>query len=185
MSYTVVGGGSHICISVDRAGTYCMDTVTHAWSKVGDWELPFLGKVEYIPELKLWFGFSASDKDQRLVAADLSCMDSGPELVGTWKELDDTPWQWRQERDSQLVYLGSGRFCIVKFLQETNATMPGFASRETFEQFAVLTCVEVQRVHHGGCRGSSGRDGSGKVELRVIKRQSRRTPNGIYIENAF
>ncbi|CAL5084070.1 unnamed protein product [Urochloa decumbens] len=195
MSYAIVGGGgSHICISVDRAGTYCMDTVTNAWSKVGDWTLPFLGKVEYVPELKLWFGFSDyyNGKDQRLVAADLSCLDSGPELVGTWnweEELDDTPTGWRQQRESQLVYLGSGKFCIVKFLLDRNTTTwPWFDSREIVldHSFSVLTGLEVQRVTDGGgCSGSGGRHGGGKVELRLIKRQSRRTPNGIYIENAF
>lgn len=79
MSYGVVGGGSHICISVSGVGTYCMDTVSHTWAKVGEWMLPFRGKFEYVPELKLWFGLSDSDRDQRLVAADLSDMDSGPD----------------------------------------------------------------------------------------------------------
>ncbi|RLN11496.1 hypothetical protein C2845_PM09G09330 [Panicum miliaceum] len=44
-SYAVVGGGSQVCISVDDAGTYCLDTVTHTWTRVGDWTLPFVGKV--------------------------------------------------------------------------------------------------------------------------------------------
>uniref|UniRef100_A0A0D3GUA6 Uncharacterized protein n=1 Tax=Oryza barthii TaxID=65489 RepID=A0A0D3GUA6_9ORYZ len=54
-------GRSHICISVDHIGTYCLDTVKHTWIRVGDWTLPFTGKVEYVPELKLWFGICTSD----------------------------------------------------------------------------------------------------------------------------
>uniref|UniRef100_A0A0A8YMD6 DUF1618 domain-containing protein n=1 Tax=Arundo donax TaxID=35708 RepID=A0A0A8YMD6_ARUDO len=76
-SYAVVkgvNGVSHVCISTDGAGTYCLDTMTHTWTQVGEWTLPFQGKVEYVPELKLLFGISA--KDQHLAAADLSTMDS-------------------------------------------------------------------------------------------------------------
>ncbi|EEC72084.1 hypothetical protein OsI_05028 [Oryza sativa Indica Group] len=87
-SYAVVSGGSEICISVEGAGTYCMDTVKHTWRHVGQWTLPFYGKVEYVPELKLWFGLS--DKTNHLAAADLSAMDDcfqRPELVRAWMEL--------------------------------------------------------------------------------------------------
>uniref|UniRef100_I1NUU2 Uncharacterized protein n=1 Tax=Oryza glaberrima TaxID=4538 RepID=I1NUU2_ORYGL len=86
--YVVVSGGSEICISVEGAGTYCMDTVKHTWRHVGQWTLPFYGNVEYVPELKLWFGLS--DKTNHLAAADLSAMDDcfqRPELVRAWMEL--------------------------------------------------------------------------------------------------
>jgi hypothetical protein len=53
------------------------------WTHVGEWALPFHGKVEYVPELKLWFGMSA--KDGQLAVADLSTIlsttDSQPQLV--------------------------------------------------------------------------------------------------------
>jgi hypothetical protein len=65
------------------AGTYCLDTASHTWSKVGDWTLPFVGKVEYVPELKLWFGISTSESGNgQLAAADLSAMDSEPQRLG-------------------------------------------------------------------------------------------------------
>jgi hypothetical protein len=81
----LTAGGSHIiCISTKGAGTNCFDTVRHMWTHVGEWALPFHGKVEYVPELKLWFGMSA--KDGQLAAADLSTIlsttDSQPQLVG-------------------------------------------------------------------------------------------------------
>jgi hypothetical protein len=51
-AYAVVGGGSHICVSVEgaAAGTYWMDTASYEWTKIGEWTLPFYGKVEYVPE---------------------------------------------------------------------------------------------------------------------------------------
>ncbi|OEL38818.1 hypothetical protein BAE44_0000156, partial [Dichanthelium oligosanthes] len=79
-AYGVVGGGSHVCISVEGVGTYFLDTASHAWSEVGKWTLPFHGKVKYVPELKLWFGLST--EGQHLAAADLSDMDSQPQLEG-------------------------------------------------------------------------------------------------------
>ncbi|RLN16211.1 hypothetical protein C2845_PM02G36890 [Panicum miliaceum] len=45
-SYAVINGGSEICISVEGAGTYCFDTVKHTWRHVGEWTLPFHGKVD-------------------------------------------------------------------------------------------------------------------------------------------
>uniref|UniRef100_A0A0D9VA14 F-box associated domain-containing protein n=1 Tax=Leersia perrieri TaxID=77586 RepID=A0A0D9VA14_9ORYZ len=80
ISYAVVSGGSEICISVNKAGTYCFHTVNHTWRHVGDWALPFHGKVEYVPELKLWFGLS--DKTNHLAAADLSIMEDGDDGGG-------------------------------------------------------------------------------------------------------
>jgi hypothetical protein len=95
-SYGVLGGGSHIFISAEglkahepkrpfcdsvAAVTYCLDTVKHTWSKVGEWELPFQGNVEYVPELKLWFGIP----DEYAVRI---AMDSKP--VHSWNpELDN------------------------------------------------------------------------------------------------
>ncbi|TVU37919.1 hypothetical protein EJB05_11263, partial [Eragrostis curvula] len=136
-SYAVVSGGSHVCISTEEAGTYCLDTASHTWSKVGEWKLPFYGKVEYVPELKLWFGLSAESK--RLAAADLSTiltMDSQPQLVDEWKELD-LPVQLIENQHPQLVNLGSGRFCIARFFE---ATAMGDGSFE--QSLVVLTCVE-------------------------------------------
>ncbi|RCV09161.1 hypothetical protein SETIT_2G004700v2 [Setaria italica] len=60
-SYTVVEGGRTICLSLatEGIGTYCFDTVNLEWRHAGDWMmLPFDGKAEYSPELKLWLGFS-------------------------------------------------------------------------------------------------------------------------------
>ncbi|WVZ67215.1 hypothetical protein U9M48_016326 [Paspalum notatum var. saurae] len=159
-SYAVVGEGSHICISVEGIGAYCLDTVNHTWSKAGGWTLPFHGKVEYVPELKLWFGLSADA--QHLVAADLSAMDSQPQVVGTWKELH-LPEEWKQHRKCQVVNLGSGRFCIARFM--LTPTKDGLFGQE----FVVLTGVEViPRFHNDNETG-----GNGKLELKMIPHKSR------------
>jgi hypothetical protein len=187
-SYAVVErGGSHVIFvsAEDGGGTYCFDTVTHTWSHVGDWVLPFTGKVEYVPELKLWFGICT--QDWQLGAADLSTMDSQsqPQLVGTWKELE-APGDWRQLKTPQLVSLGSGRFCITRFFFHALPNPLAFLLNPIAfydysdyyddpveeEYFTILTGIDVvPRVHdvHG-----TGIDSKGKVELQMIKHNSRR-----------
>ncbi|KAL6629666.1 hypothetical protein ACP70R_029431 [Stipagrostis hirtigluma subsp. patula] len=44
-SYTAIGD-SKICISAKDIGTYFFNTTTRAWSKEGDWLLPFTGGAE-------------------------------------------------------------------------------------------------------------------------------------------
>ncbi|RLM79687.1 uncharacterized protein C2845_PM12G32030 [Panicum miliaceum] len=144
-SYAVGNGGSEICISVQGRGTYCLNTTSYTWTEVGKWTLPFNGKVEYVLELKLWFGISASD--HTLAAADLSAMDSQPQLLDRWKELD-LPEEWKECKDSQLISLGSGKFCIARFLHTT--TPKGDIGDELIDQnLAVLTGVEVALHAHG------------------------------------
>ncbi|KAF0925297.1 hypothetical protein E2562_015998 [Oryza meyeriana var. granulata] len=159
-----VAGDPHICISVKSVGTYCLDTVTHAWTKVGNWTLPFHGKVEYVPEIKLWFGFTADA--QHLAAADLSAMDmdSQPQLVtAPWKELVNLPEEWKECKESQLVNLGSGRFCVTRFFHRLNG---GDSGGQNHKNVAVFTGVEVVPCVHGA------NEGSGKVQLQMILHKS-------------
>ncbi|CAN6168819.1 unnamed protein product [Urochloa humidicola] len=134
--------------------------------KSNTWEvvkgmLPFYGKVEYVPELKLWFGLST--KTRNLAAADLSNMNSRPRLIGDWKEFDP-PEEWL-EYDSRIVNLGLGRFCITRFFKIMTMDDDGKTDR-----IVVFTGVEVARVvHNGNCSGS----GYGKVELKMKKHKSR------------
>jgi hypothetical protein len=49
-------------VSAGCHGTLALDTVSGSWSKVGDWTLPFVGRVVHAPGPEngdLWFGFSA------------------------------------------------------------------------------------------------------------------------------
>ncbi|CAO2037273.1 unnamed protein product [Urochloa humidicola] len=176
-SHAVVA--AKVYLSVERAGTYCLDTATHAWTQVGEWTLPFVGKVQYVPELKLWFGACAT-KDTRLGAADLSAMaavGSGqqPKLVGAWKEFE-APQGWMEVRLPQLGKLGSGRFCVARFFGALNYVMalfnPGGEPDEDY--YTVLTgmdivpCVinsgngevELMIRHNSRCHVSYGSDGN-------------------------
>lgn len=166
-SYAVVGNGSHVCISVNDRGTYFLDTAGYAWNKAGDWTLPFHGKVEYVPELKLWFGLSADA--QHLIAADLSTAYSQPQPVYSWKVFQP-PEQWMERRDAQLVNLGSGRFCIARFFKHD-------IDFEDFEDdsppprdFVVLTGLEVLPRALDG----NGNGGIGKVKLEMVLHKSMR-----------
>uniref|UniRef100_A0A0E0MIV9 DUF1618 domain-containing protein n=1 Tax=Oryza punctata TaxID=4537 RepID=A0A0E0MIV9_ORYPU len=70
-SYTVVGGDT-IYISSDECGTHAFDTVSLQWRTISSlWSMPFDGKAEYVPELKLWFGLSG-DHPYSLCACDLT-----------------------------------------------------------------------------------------------------------------
>ncbi|CAL5071883.1 unnamed protein product [Urochloa decumbens] len=130
--------------------------------------------VGYVPELNLWFGLSA--KDWHLAAADLSSMDSQPQLVGVWKEFNP-PEEWRVTQEPHLVNLGSGRFVIVRFFHIWNQT-DDFSYEIKEDYFVVLTGVEVvPRGHDGndnGCDNGDGNGGNGKVELRMNTHKSRR-----------
>ncbi|KAL6656950.1 hypothetical protein ACP70R_004730 [Stipagrostis hirtigluma subsp. patula] len=180
-SYAVVGGGSKVCISADDgAGTYCLDTARHTWRQVGRWTLPFHGKVEYVPELKLWFGLSGADGAQLVAAADLSDMDSEPQLVGAWRELDP-PEEWKECKESQLVNLGSGKFCVARLFRTLNGV---FGDELVDQNFTVFTGVEVvPQVHDASANGN----GNGKVGLRMIPHKSKwyTSDNGSNIESVF
>ncbi|KAG0516184.1 hypothetical protein BDA96_10G340300 [Sorghum bicolor] len=176
-AYGVVGGGSHVCISVKGVGTYCLDTESHTWNKVGDWTLPFHGKVEYLPQLKLWFGLSTGAR-HCLAAADLSGMldsSSQPQrlVAGPWQELVDLPEEWKECKDPQFVSLGSGRFCIARFFQEAAGSSDGVAHKN----FTVLTGVEVNS--RGKAEG-----GTWELELQMTTHRSRRV-NDTSIEALF
>ncbi|KAJ1295191.1 hypothetical protein BS78_01G205300, partial [Paspalum vaginatum] len=157
-SYAVVGGGSEVCIS-------------HTWRSLGQWTLPFNGKVEYVPELKLWFGLSA--KTQRLAAADLSALDSRPELVKTWKNELSPRKGLRESQDSQLVNLGTGRFCIARFFGIRSLRGHRYYDQIIEDYFAVLTGVEVVPCVDGDGRSCGSDNGSGQVKLQMVKHESK------------
>ncbi|KAM3260270.1 hypothetical protein ACQJBY_051498 [Aegilops geniculata] len=135
--YTVVDS-STICISSMKGdlGTYAFDTARHVWRQVGKWALPWCGKAEYVPELKLWLGFSlpvgsppvgtlisvCSPPFPRLCALDLSAMDGAeqpPAPQCAWDFLD-LPEDNNRRMMSQLhlVNLGSGMFCVATVLRD-------------------------------------------------------------------
>nr|TKW37840.1 hypothetical protein SEVIR_1G075000v2 [Setaria viridis] len=143
-----------------QSSTYCLETATHAWTQVGEWTLPFVGKVEYVPELKLWFGICAGD--MRLGA-----------LVDAWKEFE-APREWTELQVPQLVNLGSGRFCVARFFHAVNImAFFGLDDSGVEEYFTVLTETDVVPCVHGGTCSDDVDGSSGKVELKMIRHNSR------------
>uniref|UniRef100_A0A0E0M3A9 F-box associated domain-containing protein n=1 Tax=Oryza punctata TaxID=4537 RepID=A0A0E0M3A9_ORYPU len=165
-SYAVVG--SDIYISTYENGSYCLDTEMNSWLQLAK-EMPppfFSGKLEYVPELKLWFGFS-TEPNRHLAAADLSSasamMDSQPQLIGDWNEFAP-PEGWWEYQVPQLVNLGSTRFCISRFFH-----IRSMDDYEVIDSVIVFTGVEVMPVGHNGDGTGSA---NGEVKLRMEKHKS-------------
>ncbi|OEL34966.1 PP2A regulatory subunit TAP46 [Dichanthelium oligosanthes] len=118
--FAVVGGGTRICVSTTTA-TYCFDTVTDEWGKVGDWVLPFRAEL-----VRPRAGPLARVSIRRRWPYDLCTMDdlstdegSSPPTVrhiGNEFELPESWW----EVTSDLVSLGSRRFCIASSFMVDN-----------------------------------------------------------------
>ncbi|KAG2626322.1 uncharacterized protein LOC120698098 [Panicum virgatum] len=164
-SYTVVRH-SDILVSAKDIGTYSFDIVSRAWSKIGDWVLPFSGRAEYIPEYDLWFGLSSYDDNNLLCTSDLSAASElkPPMLRHIWEDNLKPPQDWVRGL-AYAVHLGSGKFCIARFF-ETPEEDPceggsGFIHWGC-ERFVVLIGVEVERC---------GEDGGG---IRMITHRSKR-----------
>ncbi|XP_051181385.1 uncharacterized protein [Lolium perenne] len=122
-------------------GTYSFNKVSREWSKVGSWELPFSGDAQYVPELDRWLGFSCGRDNQFLCASDLSALAADgavPTVCRVWDEdIATNPKNWALLR-SDLVCLGSGRFCISREFHVYDS-YPFLK-----ENFAVFTGLELQ-----------------------------------------
>uniref|UniRef100_A0A0E0ETS7 F-box associated domain-containing protein n=1 Tax=Oryza meridionalis TaxID=40149 RepID=A0A0E0ETS7_9ORYZ len=153
-SYAVVG--SDMYISTRGNGSYCLDTEMNAWLQLAKEEMPlpfFSGKLEYVPELKLWFGFSADPNPMHILKEKA--------LIGDWNEFAP-PEGWLEYQEPQLVNLGSARFYISRSFQIRSMD----DDNEVIDSVVVFTGVEVMPVGHNG-------DGNGKVKLRMEKHKSR------------
>ncbi|KAG2598528.1 uncharacterized protein LOC120709603 [Panicum virgatum] len=112
-AYTVVGD-SQIWISTKGGGTFSFDTASGLWREAGDWALPFCGRVEYAPELGLWFGFT-SEEGKQLAACDLGTT-GPPVLQKAWDEVElapPMPPRWVPLMPF-LLPLGGGKFCVAR-----------------------------------------------------------------------
>ncbi|KAF0931324.1 hypothetical protein E2562_004473 [Oryza meyeriana var. granulata] len=161
--YAVVGD-SHILISTLTYGTYSFDTASAAWTKAGDWKLPFRGHAVFVPEHGLWFGLSAAD-DGTLGAWDLSStvqQQQQPPLVAHGR---CNGFTLPEAHASHVVHLGAGNLCVAKlflmiFQREIYNSVFDWDQRD----FAMLTGVEVVRgrgdklhiIKHKSCRYTFG-----------------------------
>lgn len=107
--------------------------------------------VEYVPELRLWFGLSGEARD--MAAADLSSMDS---------HCLPLPEEWKECEDPQLVNLGSGKFCIARFFRTR------IHSGDFGESIALFTGVEVVPHVSCTCNDKANKGVNEKVELRMV-----------------
>lgn len=179
---------SQIWVSTERHGTFTFDTASGAWSKAGDWALPFRGRAEHVPEHSLWFGFSPHH-DGHLCASDLTA--TPPSLRHTWRYRPPHK-DWPAPVASYLAPLGGGRLCVAELFETTRVEVGGRPldtnkkaslktttrrwgfnaaatageeeeeETEVRERFAVVTGVEVEA------------SASGKAPLRMARRAVRR-----------
>jgi hypothetical protein len=180
-SYAVVG--NLICVSVTDIGTYCFDTVSRTWTLAGDWLMPFSGKAEYIPELKLWFG--ASDGNHQLpCAADLSPILGGhaPKKNQRYVWGDPhLPRDWLPDLidPANIVSLGSGRFCIINFFRDMEgcctSCMDGLSASDgsPVVVFSGLEVLDGNGNDGDSCKESSSSGKGNGNRLRMIKHKSR------------
>ncbi|XP_052142378.1 uncharacterized protein LOC127762066 [Oryza glaberrima] len=165
-SYAVIGGTDIWLSTHGNGGIYCFDTVRHAWSTVATrWTLPFVGLAEYCHEHGLWFGLSHSTRDRRRRSLVLSALDlDGGELPLLRSfPMEFTPPDALNLVSSDLVNLGSGKFCIARFFRTDED------HRDGEELFAVLTAVEVERCDDDEDDAGGGANGGG---LRMLKHRS-------------
>jgi len=157
---------SKIWISTRNGGTFSFDTTSGVWSEAGDWELPFYGRVEYAPELGLWFGFTSEGRQlPQFAACDLGAASptSPPVLRKVWDELAQPPPPRWVPLMGFLLPLGGGKFWVARMFDLAHKGWCRGKSGNDYldvETFAVLTGVEVVR----GSRGA----------LRMIRHKSRR-----------
>ncbi|CAM0953749.1 unnamed protein product [Alopecurus aequalis] len=152
--------GGTICVSsyTDKVGTYCFNTASERWIRVGSWTLPFHGRGQVVPELDgLCFGV-ASQYPCHMCAVDLSSISTDsarrPKLRHQW-EVMDTPAGWSATNVS-MSYMGAARFCIAK----------SFYIDGQDEDEMVLNGVEVVRENNGA------RTSKSKHRFRMIKHKS-------------
>ncbi|WVZ73369.1 hypothetical protein U9M48_021681 [Paspalum notatum var. saurae] len=77
--------------------------------------MPFHGRVEYAPELALWFGFTSEAEGRRFAACDLGAASSTMPPVSQQvrdKLAPALPERWVPVQEF-LLPLGSGKFCIA------------------------------------------------------------------------
>ncbi|KAL6657593.1 hypothetical protein ACP70R_005373 [Stipagrostis hirtigluma subsp. patula] len=160
-SYAVVGDEPH----VERGRQ--VDAVT----------LPFHGKVEYVPELKLWFGLSAETKN--LAAADHSWWVPGRSLTrrrngGNARMHSLSTWAPANSASQ-----------LRKVLAEQGCAAVDIQFGDEYPNFVVFTGVDMMpHVHDGdGNVEGSGNGGNGELELRITHK-SRRV-KGADIETLF
>ncbi|CAM0943788.1 unnamed protein product [Alopecurus aequalis] len=156
--------GNTICVSFllpARAATYCFDTATGEWTKVGDWRLPFFSRALHVPELgdNLLFGIHGLSFCAIDVSGAMKNESAAPVLRHDWVDVDPTPpLEWNLHGQS-VAYLGAGRFCIHRAFDIK--AQGGYGDWDTVDTVTMLTGVEVVRE-------------AGSSKLRLVKHKTKR-----------
>ncbi|XP_048527955.1 uncharacterized protein LOC125507416 [Triticum urartu] len=159
-AYTAVG--DQLWVSTVDDGTFCFDTESGAWSNARRWALPFRGRAEYVPEHRLWIGFSDTGGQQELCASDLALAAVSARRPPVWQNLGSDlglrfwPKDW-QLMSTDLVPLGSGRLCTARFFltEDEDKSEDMFCHTpppDISNNFMVLVGVEVVSDEEGRLR---------------------------------
>ncbi|BAF07549.1 uncharacterized protein [Oryza sativa Japonica Group] len=143
------------------AGTFSFDTNSKVgeWRELGEKGMPFMGRGEYVEEHGQWFGLSSTPRlGLYLCSCDLSylcCSYDAQVMVRCWLDgLDRLPAAAPPKRsllmETYAVHLGSGRFCIARFMEEEeqhNISLHPFfrvaGEKSKNDRFLLLTGVDV------------------------------------------
>ncbi|KAK1614766.1 hypothetical protein QYE76_020283 [Lolium multiflorum] len=163
-AYAAVGESS-IWMSTDlTTSTFALDTASGAWSRAGDWPLPFVGRAEHVPEHGgLWFCLSDSGL---LHAWDLRA-EGRPAARRTRGHIADMAEGLLV--GSEVAHLGDGRLCVGRLFEvkqegsREHCTCCRYHWRPS-RVFAMFTGVEVEDagdgtlhlIEHKSCRYSLG-----------------------------
>uniref|UniRef100_A0A0E0JUH1 DUF1618 domain-containing protein n=1 Tax=Oryza punctata TaxID=4537 RepID=A0A0E0JUH1_ORYPU len=151
---------TELWVTAHGAGTFSFDTQVGEWRRRGEWRMPFKGRGEYVEEHGEWFGLSSRSGATPglglyLCSCDLShlCCSYDVPVVRCWLDgLDRLPAAAPPKQsflmEAYAVHLGSGRFCIARFMEEEEdiSVHPFFrvaGVKNKNDRFLLLTGVDV------------------------------------------
>uniref|UniRef100_A0A0E0I6Y2 DUF1618 domain-containing protein n=1 Tax=Oryza nivara TaxID=4536 RepID=A0A0E0I6Y2_ORYNI len=113
---------TELWVTAHGAGTFSFDTQAGEWRARGEWRMPFMGRGEYVEEHGGWFGLSSTPVKGLHLCSCRLCSYDVP-VVRRWLDgLDRLPAAAPPKRsflmEAYAVHLGSGRFCIARFMEE-------------------------------------------------------------------
>uniref|UniRef100_A0A0E0N8Q0 DUF295 domain-containing protein n=1 Tax=Oryza rufipogon TaxID=4529 RepID=A0A0E0N8Q0_ORYRU len=148
---------TELWVTAHGAGTFSFDTQAGEWRARGEWRMPFMGRGEYVEEHGGWFGLSSTPVKGLHLCSCRLCSYDVP-VVRRWLDgLDRLPAAAPPKRsflmEAYAVHLGSGRFCIARFMEEEEEEEKDNISLHPFfrvageksknDRFLLLTGVDV------------------------------------------
>ncbi|KAM0904754.1 hypothetical protein ACQ4PT_017756 [Festuca glaucescens] len=116
-SYAVHPNGSAFFISFLNRGTFSFNTGSLAWTRLGDWALPFRGKAYFVRELDAWVGLCSRNRGYISVCDVISPDGDGrrtsPPACTTVRErvYDNIT---ARHVSASLTYMGNAEFCLLE-----------------------------------------------------------------------